>query len=331
MLQTALVATQESEGVDFKEGFEPSAAGEWCELLKDIFAMVNSGGGVILFGVRNDGSPSERSLTAVATLDPAKLTDKVAAYTGVQYSAFSITSGRRFGHSIIALCLGPIPLTLIPHRPGSYASGSTQQATAFARGVVYFRHGAKSEPGDAFDIERFLDRRLRQLRRSWLSGVRKVVTAPPDSVVSVVVGPAAAPGAGQGQGPGPSGVRDREIRVSLDGSASPVRLTTDPSAPAYRLVTPDETHPHRTMEFLRLLNQRLAVQCVRATAYDLRMLCGDVGPEVAAGFCHQPKHGPRQYSDGFADWIADKVAHDRTYLSGVHARHRREQRRVWNG
>jgi hypothetical protein len=326
-LQVALSAEHELEAVEFKETFDPSSTSEWCELLKDVFAIVNSGGGFVLFGVRNDGTAAPGCLDGIANLDPAKLTDQVAAYTAVQYSAFRMTRETRDGAPVVVLRLNPSQLLLVPRRPGSYPIGNGKQATAFGRGVVLFRHGAKSEPGDAFDVERFIDRRVRQVRRVWLSGVRRVVTAPTGSVVSVTVRPPSAmdepaPNVAGPVVPGPTSVRETEIRVSGSDSAPSVRITTDPNAPAFRLVTPDESHPYRTMEFLDLLNRRLAPLSVRATTHDLRVLCEEVGPEVAAGFCYHPRHGPRQYSAAFADWIHDRVLNDRTFLSTARARHR---------
>lgn len=41
----ALTAKRESKHIEFKEGFNPSEARDWCEIIKDIVAMANSGGG----------------------------------------------------------------------------------------------------------------------------------------------------------------------------------------------------------------------------------------------------------------------------------------------
>lgn len=46
----------ESTTVDFKTSFDPQSKGDWCELIKDIIAMTNSGGGSLIVGVADDGS-----------------------------------------------------------------------------------------------------------------------------------------------------------------------------------------------------------------------------------------------------------------------------------
>ena len=59
IIDHAVNATKESSKVEFKVQFNPNSPGELIEIVKDIIAMSNSGGGCILIGVNNDGSPSD--------------------------------------------------------------------------------------------------------------------------------------------------------------------------------------------------------------------------------------------------------------------------------
>jgi len=45
LIQKALTAKRESKSVEFKETFDPTSPGDWCEVVKDIVAIANSGGG----------------------------------------------------------------------------------------------------------------------------------------------------------------------------------------------------------------------------------------------------------------------------------------------
>jgi hypothetical protein len=104
-------------------------------------------------------------------------------------------------------------------KPGTYATGPSKQKTSFAKGTVYFRHGAKSEPGNTEDIRKALERRLEIVRRSWMKGVRKVVQAPTGSRIITVT-------------PGESGYTNTAssaFRVVKDKNAAPVRFTRDPT------------------------------------------------------------------------------------------------------
>lgn len=326
-VEKALKAREESSEIDFKEGFNPNSKGEWCELLKDIFALVNSGGGAILFGVRTDGTPSMSDLSLLNGVDPAAFTDKIAAYTGTQYSSFSLVPENRDGQPISVLNLAPIELPLIPIRPGTYEHEPGRQKTAFSMGIIYFRHGAKSEPGNAADIGHFIERRLRQIRRNWLSGVRRVVTAPTDSVVSVVVNRVTEPSKVPSIPTEKNDIKEgTPVNVTGESGGLPIRLTNNPEAPAYRLVTPDEIYPYRTMEFITVLNQILAKFGKLATSHDVRLICSLLDPSIRAGFCYQPKFGPKKYSLEFAEWIANKVAQDRNYLLLVRSKYRRQKR-----
>jgi predicted HTH transcriptional regulator len=72
---------KESAKLDFKSAFDPFAAQDWCELIKDIVAMANSGGGLIVFGVNDDGSLTTVDLKQILALDPATIVDKIEKYT----------------------------------------------------------------------------------------------------------------------------------------------------------------------------------------------------------------------------------------------------------
>src|SRR5665647_2994667 len=68
LVDKALSAPKESGMVDFKTELNFSAPHTWCELIKDILAMANSGGGVILVGVDDSGKPSGAILTRFCPL-----------------------------------------------------------------------------------------------------------------------------------------------------------------------------------------------------------------------------------------------------------------------
>lgn len=142
-----LASQRESKHVEFKEKCDHADAQDLCEVIKDIVAMANSGGGHILFGVKNDGSASDWDCTLLRGLDPAQLTDKIASYVGEQFSEFDIYEAERRGIRIAVMEIRPVHIPLIFVRPGTYDVGQGKQKTAFGRGTAYFRHGAKSEPG----------------------------------------------------------------------------------------------------------------------------------------------------------------------------------------
>ena len=96
LIEQALGARRESKRVEFKEKFSSDKRG-WCELLKDVFALSNSGGGIILFGVDNTGTPTGVVQTGILNLDPADFTNKVQSYTSHNFSDFEIFEAKKDG------------------------------------------------------------------------------------------------------------------------------------------------------------------------------------------------------------------------------------------
>ena len=287
-------AVRERKSVDFKASFDGASPGDWCELIKDLVAMANSAGGHILVGVNDDGSLSrDPSVSYVLKIDPAAITDKIAKYTGVQFDGVSVFESKREGSSIAVLEVHASDELLLFEKVGNYQSREGKQKTAFGQGTIYFRHGAKSEPGTANDVRQFLDRRLASLRRQWLSGVRKIVAAPIGSVVTV----------------SPTGVTQ-----SRDPSAVPIRITDDPNAPQYRLVNPDETHPLRQKEVIGEVN-REARPSPLLNQHSFRAIRAVHSADAKPEFVHKSKFSSPQYSLSFVEWLKRSIAEDPLFVT----------------
>jgi predicted HTH transcriptional regulator len=147
LIQKALAAKRESKHLEFKQGFDPNSPGGWCELIKDIAAIANSGGGIIIFGLDSAGVPTGVSVDHLAFLDPADIGNKLAKYTGPIDLEFELRSLEKEGHVLLAVLIQPVSIPLVFQKPGTYDIGGGKQRTAFGVGTIYFRHGAKSEPG----------------------------------------------------------------------------------------------------------------------------------------------------------------------------------------
>jgi Putative DNA-binding domain/EC042_2821-lke REase len=278
----ALASQRESKHVEFKEKFDHADTQDLCEVIKDIVAMANSGGGHILFGVKNDGSASGWDCTLLRGLDPAQLTDKIASYVGEQFSEFDIYEAERRGTRIAVMEVRPVHIPLIFVRPGTYDVGQGKQKTAFGRGTAYFRHGAKSEPGTSQDIRQSVQREIEAIRRSWLGNIRKVVDAPHGHKVMLL---------------------PPEVVESDGALATPIRLVDDPNAPAYQKIDPNKTHPYRQKEVVEEINKALAgahkvspydIQCVRKVHQ-----IDESKPQLF----YRPMFASARYSRAFVDWM----------------------------
>jgi Putative DNA-binding domain len=147
-LKRARAAKRESKWLDFKEGFDPSSEAEWCELLKDLLAMANSGGGVVVVGVKNNGKASGVSVKPVLRLDLAHISDKVLRYTGEHFAGIHIHEIKRSKTTVAALVIDSAPVPLVPIRRAPTRSQpkmeSPRRNSRFDRGSSTFATGPKA-------------------------------------------------------------------------------------------------------------------------------------------------------------------------------------------
>lgn len=291
----ALNATRESKYIEFKEELDVSSQGEWCEILKDIVAIANTGGGIIIVGVDNHGVPTGFDVKSVLAFDPADITDKIHKYTGVQFSEFEISHEDKNGYEVAVLIIHGASVPIVFTKPGTYDIGSGKQKSAFGAGTVYFRHGAKSEPGNTDDIRQTIERQLESVRKHWISGVRKVVTAPQGSRIVVASG---------------------DVKESESPNAMQIRIVDDPKAPAYRKIDYDVSHPYRQKDVIPKLNAKLKGK-VTITTFDILCLRRLYNLHENSLYCHKPLFGSMQYSDAFINWAIGEFAKDAQFFENA--------------
>lgn len=101
-----------------------------------------------------------------------------------------------------------------------------------------------------------------------------------------------------------------------------VQLTTDPDAPIFGKLDPDDTHPYRLKELLEALRARLpGVETNQHDALCVRAVY-DISPEAAPQFMVERKYGSPQYSDALVDWLVDQYGKDPDFFTRARARYR---------
>lgn len=284
LLLRAQTGRRESANLDFKVGFDLNSREAWCHVIKDVVAFANSGGGVLLFGVNDDGSPTGEDVTPYLTIDPADLTNKVHGYTGYNFSEFEIVELVRDNERVAALLVYEVPVPLVFVQNGSHVGVGQDRRPAFVKGSVYFRHGAKSEAGTSEDLRAWLDRSLEKVRETWLGGIRQVVTMGAGQRVQLVAADAAAEG------------------------GMPVRIAADPNAPAIRIHNPVEIWPHREAALLRIVREQIAPG-TRLSNHDFRCLkiVRGITPGTHPNFVLKPHpNASPQYSQEFCNWLVEQ-------------------------
>lgn len=284
LVEKALSARRESKHIDFKGAADFATPSMWPEIVKDIVAFANTGGGAIVIGLDNGGNPTGADISQVLGSDPAAVTDQIFKYTGVHFSDFEIVERSKEGERVALILISGVSVPIVFTKPGTYRVNDKNQKTAFSAGTVYFRHGAKSEPGNTDDLRTVIERQLKSVRQSWLKGVRKVVEAPPGSRIL-----AFAPSV--------------EVRESVSPDAKAIRVVDDPDAPAYRKIDYDITHPNRQMDVIQKVNATLG-GAAQINQWDIQCVKRLYNIEANEAYCHRGKFAfGAQYSDRFVEWL----------------------------
>lgn len=152
------------------------------------------------------------------------------------------------------------------------------------QGVVYFRHGGRSEPGTTEDLADAIDRRVEMVRKSWESAVTTFVKSP-------------------------------------FGSAMPVRIVDDPRAARYGVVDYDKTHPFRQKELLAAFNGKQ--RGTKINQFDLLSVRKVYDIDAKPDFSHKTLFGARQYSAKFLEWLLRQAAADPDFFAKARSDYQR--------
>src|SRR3954470_11939230 len=112
-LAAALARNSEISDVDFKSSFDPDALRDWLELLKDIGAFANSGGGYILAGLNDDGSPSGMDVSGLLSVDPADLGNRIFKYTGQHFAGVELIECEKAGYDVCAIRVATVRVPIV--------------------------------------------------------------------------------------------------------------------------------------------------------------------------------------------------------------------------
>jgi hypothetical protein len=271
--------------IQIRRSFDPNSERDWCEVVRDIVAIANSGGGQVVL----DGSTSEEKVHQWLNLytDSAFADVRIAPLEGNNSTGTVILIGRAklpVGFTRTSICL----------------TSAGEQGEIFTAGSFYFWHDDRSEPGTTADMRAFLERTLRRIRRRWLRKIRRVVDAPIDLGESATSNRAAAKR------------KQRQL-----ANLQPVRIVTDPEAPALQPQDVDRLYPWRQKDLLRELNSRLGRRALNS--YDIQAVRRQNRLDEHPDFVFNLPGAGRRYSPAAAEWIMDQYARDPEFFHRARA------------
>ncbi len=293
-----LTAKRESKAVEFKEQFDPTDNRQALEVLKDIVAICNAGGGTLAIGIDNAGKGCGSDVQPVLDYDHAKYCDLIKKYTMQNFADFEVIEAKKDGHAVAIFLINPPDSPLIFEKPGTYAIDSSHQKTVFSQGTIYFRHGAKSETGTTEDLSKFLQQRVREMRNELVKGMRRVTEAPRGSQIQVV---------------------SRGTVVKGAQEAVPVRMSSDPKAQGVIVVDRDQIFPYRQKEFIERLKEALPDGPI-LNGYDLQAISKVYNIAAQENLSWKPQFSGRQYSEALVEWIVDKISKEKDFPQATRRR-----------
>jgi hypothetical protein len=320
---SALEQKREENNLEFKESFDASSLQEWCEIIKDIVALANSGGGLIVFGVNDDGESVDCDIDSILAIDNAAIIDKINTYTGIQFDRFQMYEYTRDGERVAILSIQTSDYPMVFICEGGYRDHRGKDKRAFSKGTVYFRHGAKSEPGTTRDIENFVSRKISEIKAYWFDGIKQVVEAPVGYKVQVLP-----PEVYESTSPNAISIKitnDPDAQVYRKGSNSSIKLVNDDKAPSFHAVNTDELYPHKFSAVVGILNKALGEEIINR--YDILSLI----------YAHNLKKHPNlyfrskfattsQFSDAFIAWVVEEYKKDRMFFERARKKYRDRKR-----
>lgn len=300
ILERAQNGVRENKSLDFKASFDPESRADWCEIIKDIVAFANSGGGAIVLGLNDDLSNAGFDPAPVLALDSADVTNWLARYTGYQFGDFEILEIERDEIQFAAIIIFAVSTPMVFQKPGTYAVAGGRQKNAFSQGTVYFRHGSKSEPANMDDLNSWRDRELEKVRTAWLSGVRQVVEAPAGHSIQVVT------------------------TEGEDAGVIAARLVNDPNAIPMRPERAEVIWPYRRIELLRLVNEELP-DGIEINGHDIISVKSQyqISQEQHPQFVFKSHRiASPQYSEEYVNWLVQQYQNNENFFIEARAFYR---------
>jgi hypothetical protein len=196
-----------------KSRYDPGSAADRLDLIKQVVALANSGGGEIRFG-SDEGSGPPGAGAAGQHFDAvtfAGLIDRYIAPDHVEISTSLEKADSSGGCVVVIKVQAQEAPPVVFSRDGRYRHEGREVAV-FRRHTVVSCHGTKAELATRADYHRWTDTAVRAERRRILENLGLVVSLPPGAAIQVVTG---------------SGEVSSEPRVLLDRSVRSWRA--DPS------------------------------------------------------------------------------------------------------
>lgn len=169
--------SSEFDLLDLKRDFDNSPKA-WLDLLRHVVAMANSGGGVLIFGIENDGTRAGLSRSLISEFDATKIANQLNRHasgarvrtTYTEFEYYNKLFGALFVHTSSRLVVFDKTIQY----PGT-------NKTALRQGVLYVRRKSATEPATQSEINNAIDRVVARNLRAFIARIDHVAALPPSA------------------------------------------------------------------------------------------------------------------------------------------------------
>lgn len=172
---------------DYKSMFDPSDEKAKVDLVKNLIAMANAGGGQVVYGRDETNTPGVDQ-SVCTTLDSARIADLIERYASrasvhVSHSIEALDSGK----FILSLTIDAAPYPIVMSRTGDWKGmNSGKDKPLFLVGDIWTRHSTKTERINYEDLRQWFERVRQEERDRILSRITSLVNLPEGAEIQVV-------------------------------------------------------------------------------------------------------------------------------------------------
>jgi hypothetical protein len=163
----------EDDRLELKEDFQPDKTG-WANLCRQAVALHNTGGGVLIFGVEDDGTRRGLSSSLAGLLDPANVNNQLTSRRAPAVLRTTYTELRRYNKTFGFFAVrGGTQIVVFDQN----AAGTDGKIICLS-GCVYVRRNGQSAPAQYFELQTMTERIVTRGVQGFLARVDRIATLP---------------------------------------------------------------------------------------------------------------------------------------------------------
>lgn len=177
----------EAKQHDLKLTFNSSDERAKVDLIKNLIAMANSGGGEIIFGCDETSEPGVEE-QVVDSLDSARLADFAYKFTKpINLDLSHAVRQLENGYFLCSVHVAAVEYPIVMAEKGDWRGmDSGRDKSLFVKGDIWVRHSSKTERATYEDLRRWMEQAKKLERDLILERFTKIINVPENAEIQIV-------------------------------------------------------------------------------------------------------------------------------------------------